>query len=99
MIGNANVDDVVVLAPALARAGLPWNRLDDELDSLEAPARGSVVDVAHADESLAVTLHELAGAGLTGSEGEAGFHATDNVRRGTALTRASAMQRRLLTRY
>jgi hypothetical protein len=36
---------------------------------------------------------------LTGSEGEAGFHATDNVRRGTALTRASAMQRRLLTRY
>jgi hypothetical protein len=46
VVRDAHVDDIIVLPPPLADAGLPGDRLDDELDSLEAPGRGSVVDVA-----------------------------------------------------
>src|SRR5512134_1998097 len=70
--GDAHVDDVVVLPPWLAPARRPRHGLDHELHGLQAPACAGIVDVAHADEALAIALDELAGAGLPRPQGEAG---------------------------
>jgi len=53
----------------------PGNRLDDELDGLEAAGRLLVGQIAHAYQPLAVALYELLGAALAGSKDEARLHA------------------------
>jgi hypothetical protein len=69
MVGDADVHDIVVLATALSDLRTPGNGLNDEFYGLQAPAGRRVVDVAHADEAVAVAFYEFAGARLAGAEG------------------------------
>src|SRR2546429_3945429 len=47
-------DKIVVVTPRSSRAAAPRRFLDDELDSLQPAVPGFVVEVAHADQALAV---------------------------------------------
>src|SRR6266849_9700011 len=47
-------DEIVIVAPRTPRAPAPRRFLDDELYGLEPAVSGVVVEVAHADEPLAV---------------------------------------------
>jgi len=83
---DAHSHDVLV-APACAPcARFPWNRLDDELDGLQAPPRGPIVEVAHADEPLAVAIGELLRPGLPRAQREARFQVRLNAQGIAALT-------------
>src|SRR6266513_4476102 len=64
------------LAPAgPARAQLPGNRFDDELDGLQPLAGLLVVEIAHANQALAEALTKLLGAALSRAERETRLHA------------------------
>src|SRR5438552_1648865 len=52
-------DKIVVVAPRSSRAAAPRRLLDDELDSLQPAVPGFVVEVARADQALAVARDQL----------------------------------------
>src|SRR5438552_6911308 len=54
VLRNPHPDKIVVVAPRTSRAAAPRRLLDDELDGLEPAVPGFVVEVAHADQALAV---------------------------------------------
>jgi hypothetical protein len=64
--GDAHRHDLVVAPPQVARARPPGDALDHQLDGLEAAAVLFVVQVAHANQSVAVALDEFLGAALPG---------------------------------
>src|SRR5882762_5960669 len=68
-------DDLVVAPAGPARARLPGNRFDDELDGLQPPAGLLVVEIAHANQALAEALDKLLGAALPRAQRETRLHA------------------------
>lgn len=83
---DPRVDRGICRQIAARGSGLPWDGFDDELDGLQAPAVGCIVEVAHADEPLAEAREEFLRSGLSGLPREAGFHLPDNGGAGARLT-------------
>src|SRR5882672_2915256 len=78
-------DDLVVTPAGPARARLPGNRFDDELDGLQPPAGLLVVEIAHANRALAEALDKL-GAALSRAQRETRLHAGVTAARRARLT-------------
>lgn len=58
----------------MAGTRVPRDGFHDQLDGFQPPAGGCVVQVAHAEQALAIALEKLLGAVLAGTQGEASFH-------------------------
>src|SRR6266571_2212972 len=67
-------DKIVVVAPRTPRAAAPRRLLDDELDGLQPAVPGVVVEVAHADEALAVARNQPLRPRHSGAQRQTGFH-------------------------
>ena len=73
-VAAAHADEVVIVAPRTPRPPAPSGFLDDELDGLQPPAAGFVVEVAHAYEARAVASDEPLRPRHAGTQGQPGFH-------------------------
>src|SRR6267378_7409832 len=71
---NSHRDKIVIVAPWTPREAVPRRFLDDELDGLESAVPGLVVEVAHADEALAVTRKQRLRPRHAGAQRQSGFH-------------------------
>src|SRR5882672_990441 len=71
---NSYPDKIVAVAPRTPRAAVPRCFLDDELDGLEPAVPGVVVEVAHADEPLAVARKQPLRPRHAGAQRQSGFH-------------------------
>ena len=91
---DSHADEVVIVATRTPRGTAPRRFLDDELDGLQPPAAGLVLEVAHAHQALAVARDEPLGAGHAGTQGEPGFH--EFPLRGTTRGAASGAPRQFV---
>src|SRR6267143_1226407 len=71
---DSHPDKIVIVAPWTPCEAVPRRFLDDELDGLESAVPGFVVEVAHADEALAVTRKQLLRPRHAGAQRQSGFH-------------------------
>lgn len=62
VVADAHGDDIFVAPPRRSRPRSPRDGFDDELDGLQTPAAGGVVEVTHAHQPFA---NGTAAAGLT----------------------------------
>src|SRR5882762_10225918 len=67
-------DKIVVVAPRSSRAAAPRRLLDDELDGLQPAVPGFVVEVAHADQALAVARKQPLRPRHARAQRQSGFH-------------------------
>src|SRR5687767_5247825 len=85
-VGDAHDDHFLIPAARGADTRLPGHGVDDQFDCLVAPAGAGVVEVAHAEEAVAVALGVLLRPGLPGPPCEARFHFLVTVRARRGLT-------------
>src|SRR3989449_7318997 len=71
---DSHPDKIVIVAPWTPREAVPRCFLDDELDGLESAVPGFVVEVAHADEALAVARNQPLRPRHSGAQRQTGFH-------------------------
>src|SRR6267378_8430413 len=71
---DSHPDKIVIVAPWTPREAVPRRFLDDELDGLESAVPGFVVEVAHADEPLAVARKQPLRSRHSRAQRQSGFH-------------------------